>query len=233
MISISKNAATPRRFRSGYTQRMLRSTRHCDRLLTLLDASLRTLLARAPAARPSPAAAEPDAPLSSTQRETSSALMRVNHAGEIGAQALYTGQALLAQSTTTRQHLLEAAAEEHDHLAWCAERLDELGGRRSWLDPVWYLGGLGIGVLAATTGDRVSLGFIVETERQVEAHLDDHLARLPDQDLKSRAVLRQMAADEARHGSAAEHAGGVELPYPVRRLMGLGGEILRRIAFFL
>ena len=199
----------------------------------MLDTTLRTLFAPGPAARPSPAAAEPETPLSREDRDMSSALMRVNHAGEISAQALYTGQALAARSETTRKHLLAAAAEEQDHLAWCAERIDELGGRRSRLDPIWYLGSLGIGVLAAATGDRASFGFIVETERQVEAHLDDHLGRLPQRDLKSRAILRQMAADEARHGSMAEDAGGRQLPEPMRRLMGLGGEMLRRIAFFL
>lgn len=163
----------------------------------------------------------------------SCSLMRVNHAGEISAQALYLGQAVLARSETTRKHLLAAAAEEQDHLAWCAERIDELGGSRSRLDPIWYLGSLGIGMLAAAAGDRVSLGFIVETEKQVEAHLDDHLGRLPEQDVKSRAILRQMAADEARHGSMAEDAGGAQLAQPVHRLMGLGGEMLRQIAFFL
>jgi len=211
---------------------MLRSTRPGDEWISLLDSGLRTVLADVPATRPSPATTEPETELAEAERQTSCALMRVNHAGEISAQALYTGQSLLARSATTRQLLLQAAAEEQDHLAWCAARLDDLGGRRSLLGPFWYLGSLAIGVLVSSSGDRTSLGFVAETEKQVEAHLDDHIARLPARDLKSRAVLTQMAADEAHHGTMAELAGGGQLPSLVRKLMGVGGVILRRIAFF-
>ena len=201
-----------------------------DRLIAALDQGLRALGAPATAARPSPAAtvAEPD--LTSDERRQSAALMRVNHAGEIAAQALYTGQALVARSAETRQLLAAAALEERDHLAWCAERLDELGGRPSLLDPFWYAGSFCIGVMAGLADDARSLGFVQETERQVAAHLNDHLQRLPRQDGRSAAILARMAEDEAHHGTTAGLAGGAELPAPIRRCMAFGGEILRRIA---
>lgn len=156
--------------------------------------------------------------------------MRVNRAGELAAQGLYSGQALTARAPHIRAQLAAAAAEERDHLAWCSERLDELGGRASVLDPLWYLGSVAIGAAAGLAGDRASLGFIAETERQVEAHLNDHRARLPQADLKSAAVLERMTADEVHHGTTARAAGGVDLPLPVRRAMSCGGELLRRIA---
>lgn len=159
--------------------------------------------------------------------------MRVNRAGELAAQGLYSGQALAARAPEVRTQLGAAAAEERDHLAWCDRRLAELGGRASLLDPLWYLGSFGIGVAAGIAGDRVSLGFIAETERQVEAHLADHLGRLPSADRKSAAVLQRMAADEAHHGTTATLAGGVDLPPPIRRCMAGGGELLRRIAYFM
>ena len=157
--------------------------------------------------------------------------MRVNHAGEIAAQALYTGQALLARDDATRNLLETAAREERDHLAWCAERIAELGGRPSALDPLWYAGSFVIGLLAATRSDATSLGFVNETERQVEAHLRDHLQRLTRVGSQEPAILQQMAADEAHHGtigrdSPAAHA----LPEPIRRCMSFGGEVLRRVA---
>lgn len=158
--------------------------------------------------------------------------MRVNRAGEISAQGLYNGQALSAGTEATRAHLEAAAAEEADHLAWCTERLRELGGRPSLLDPLWYAGSLGIGLVAGVAGDGPSLGFVAETERQVEAHLDDHLARLPAEDEKSRAILERMREDEARHGATAEQAGGRELSRPVRGLMALVGGILRKSALY-
>ncbi len=201
-----------------------------DRLVAAADQALRTLAGPAQAARPSPAAGLSDAPLTAEERRTSSALMRVNHAGEIAAQALYSGQSVMARSTNTRDHLLQAAAEEQDHLAWCAERLAELDGRSSLLDPLWYGGSFLLGVLAGSAGDRVSLGFIVETERQVEAHIRDHLLRLPRSDSKSAAILESMATDEAHHGTTARLSGGIELPQPIRSLMALGGEFLRRTA---
>ena len=201
-----------------------------DRLIGALDEGLRAVAAPAAATRPSPAAALPDADLTDEERRASAALMRVNHAGEIAAQALYHGQSLFARDPATRRLLATAAREERDHLAWCAERIDELGGRPSVLDPLWYAGSFLIGVVAAANGDAVSLGFVTETERQVEAHLRDHLQRLPADDRKSAAILTQMAVDEAHHGTTAALAGGTELPEPIRRCMSLGGEILRRVA---
>lgn len=203
-----------------------------DHLIAAIDDGLRTLLVRRTPSRPSPAAQVDESPLSGRERRTSGALMRVNHAGEIAAQALYVGQAVLARTPQTRAHLLAAAHEEHDHLEWCRARLDELGARPSVLAPFWYGGSLGIGLAAAGFGDRVSLGFVAETERQVEAHIDDHLARLPANDTRSRAILAAMAADEAHHGTTARAAGGVALPAPIRLTMSIGGEILRRTAYF-
>jgi 3-demethoxyubiquinol 3-hydroxylase len=156
--------------------------------------------------------------------------MRVNHAGEIAAQALYHGQSLFARSDATRELLANAAKEERDHLAWCAERIGELGGRTSLLTPFWYAGSFGIGVLAGLRADTENLGFVRETERQVETHLRDHLQRLPQRDAKSAAILSRMAEDEVHHGTTAALAGGAELPAVVRGCMRLGGEILRRIA---
>ena len=201
-----------------------------DRLVAAADQALRTLAGRAVASRPSPAEGIPDPLLEAEERRMSGALMRVNHAGEVAAQALYSGQSVMARSARTRDHLLQAAAEEQDHLAWCAQRIIELDGRRSLLDPLWYAGSFVLGVLAGSAGDRVSLGFIAETERQVEAHIQDHLKRLPQADIKSGAVLQKMATDEAHHGTTARLSGGIELPQPVRSLMALGGEFLRRMA---
>jgi 3-demethoxyubiquinol 3-hydroxylase len=201
-----------------------------DRLIATLDEGLRALGGSAVAARPSPADTISDDDLAAAERETSAALLRVNHAGELAAQGLYSGQALLARTSATRDQLRAAAREESDHLAWCAARLDELGGRASVLSPFWYVGSFCIGLLAASVGDEQSLGFVAETEKQVEAHLDDHLSRLPANDHKSRAILERMAADESHHGTMASLAGGTDLPLPVRLCMGLGGEMLRRIA---
>jgi ubiquinone biosynthesis monooxygenase Coq7 len=201
-----------------------------DRLIGALDQGLRALATPAAATRPSPAAGLADSELTAEERRQSVALMRVNHAGEIAAQALYTGQALLARDEATRNLLETAAREERDHLAWCAERIAELGGRPSVLDPLWYAGSFVIGMLAASRSDATSLGFVNETERQVEAHLRDHLQRLPAQDRRSSAILHQMAADEAHHGTTASLAGGIQLPEPIRRCMHFGGEVLRRVA---
>ena len=201
-----------------------------DRLIAALDEGLRALGGAAVAARPSPADAMSDDDLAEGERRTSAALLRVNHAGELAAQGLYSAQALLARSSATRHQLRAAAREENDHLAWCVARLDELGGRASVLSPFWYAGSFCIGLLAASAGDEQSLGFVAETERQVEAHLDDHLRRLPAKDRKSRAILERMAADESHHGTMASLAGGTDLPLPARRCMGVGGELLRRIA---
>ncbi len=212
---------------------MFRSLDRADAFLAALDAGLRSLLTEPEASRPSPAAATGEPPLGREERRQSAALMRVNHAGELSAQALYHGQALAARDAATRHHLFAAADEESDHLAWCGRRIAELGGRRSLLAPFWYAGSLAIGALAGGSGDAASFGFVAETERQVEAHLGDHLERLPAADTKSRAVLEQMVVDERRHGALAESAGGAELPAAQRSLMRLGGEILRRIASIL
>lgn len=204
-----------------------------DGLIAALDEGLRTLHGAVAAARPSPASALAEPRLSAPERRASAALMRVNHAGEIAAQALYVGQAIGARRPETRAHLLDAAREERDHLDWCRTRLDELGARPSLLGPFWYAGSFCIGLAAGALGDAVSLGFVSETERQVEAHLKDHLERLPPRDVKSRAILERMAEDEVHHGTTARLAGGIPLPAPVRSLMSIGGEILRRTAYIL
>ena len=204
-----------------------------DRLICAVDQGLRAVAAPPASTRPSPATAVAEPVLSAEERRESAALMRVNHAGEIAAQALYSGQSLLARSAATRAVLATAAREERDHLAWCAERIEELGGRTSLLTPLWYAGSFGIGLLAGLRPDTESLGFVRETERQVEAHLRDHLQRLPADDRKSAAILSQMAEDEVHHGTTAALAGGAELPATIRGCMKVGGEILRRIALIL
>lgn len=203
-----------------------------DRIISVLDQGLRTVAAPSVPARRSPAAAVDEPRLTPAERRRSEALIRVNHAGEIAAQALYMGQALVARNEPTRQHLLAAADEERDHLAWCADRLSELGGRKSLLAPFWYGGSLCIGVAAGACGDSISLGFVSETESQVEAHIADHLQRLPEADARSRAILERMAEDESHHGTTARLAGGSTLPTPIRKAMSFGGEILRRAAYF-
>lgn len=203
-----------------------------DHLLAAADGSLRTLFAPPRAARPSPAAsAPPGAALSAEDRKLSGALMRVNHVGEVCAQALYTAQALGTADPALRRQLDAAAREETDHLAWTRERLDELGDRVSLLNPLWYAGAFGIGLLAGRLGgERFSLGFVIETERQVEAHLASHMDRLPAGDSASRAIVAQMKEDEARHADAALHAGGSPLPAPVRGLMRLAARVMTTTA---
>ncbi len=203
-----------------------------DRAILGLDGALRTLLPPQGrvAVRPSPAAGLPENPLTLAERRRSAALMRVNHSGEVCAQALYHGQGVTASSPGARAMLGRAAQEETDHLAWCAERVAQLESRTSVLDPVWYLGAFALGVLAGAAGDRWSLGFVVETERQVEAHLDGHLARLPQADVRSRAIVSRMKIDEAHHADAARAGGGLELPAPVRALMALQGRVMTTLA---
>ena len=203
-----------------------------DTLLDAADQALRTVFAKPSANRQNPAAqhaAESDQ--TEQDKVTSAALMRVNHAGEVAAQALYQGQQLFARSPRVRDRLAESASEEQDHLAWCAQRLQELDARPSRLNPLWYLGAYSIGTVAGLAGDRVSLGFVAETEKQVVQHLRDHLARLPESDTRSQAILEQMALDEADHGQAALLEGGLPPPPPVRRLMGLAGQIIRQVAY--
>ena len=171
--------------------------------------------------------------LDERERRHSAGLMRVNHAGEVAAQALYRGQALAARDPAVRAAMEEAAREEADHLAWCRARLEELGAAPSRLDPLWYLGSLAIGAAAGLAGDRWSLGFVVETERQVAGHLGDHLARLPAGDHRSRALLRRMRADEQRHATRAHAAGGAPLPPVVRRAMRAASRIMTRSAYWI
>jgi ubiquinone biosynthesis monooxygenase Coq7 len=159
--------------------------------------------------------------------------MRVNHAGEIAAQGLYLGQALTARTAETREALRKAAAEEGDHLAWCRDRLDELGSRASLLNPIWYAGSVAMGALAGLFGDRASLGFMAETERQVEGHLASHLDRLPPEDARSRAIVEQMQADEVGHGRAAVAAGAATLPEPVPRLMRMASRVMTGTAYWI
>lgn len=182
--------------------------------------------------RPSPASSVEDLPLSDTERRLSEGLMRVNHAGEVSAQALYQGQAITARNTDIATTLQQSAAEEVDHLAWCESRIQELGGRTSYLDPFWYLGSFGLGVLAGFAGDRWSLGFVAETERQVVEHLQGHLQRLPVNDRKSQAILQQMAVDEARHGSIALETGGTELPAAIKTAMRFCSRVMTGTSYW-
>ena len=183
--------------------------------------------------RPSPATDVADTPLDSAERRHSEGLMRVNHAGEVSAQALYQGQALTSHDTRVRQSMQQSAREEVDHLAWCAQRLNELGGHTSYLNPFWYLGSFTIGILAGLTGDKWSLGFVAETERQVVSHLQGHIQELPQQDLKSRAIVKQMMEDETQHGVTAMETGGVELPSVIRKLMKISSQVMTKTAYWI
>jgi ubiquinone biosynthesis monooxygenase Coq7 len=202
-----------------------------DRLLEGLERAMEAVAGSPEAHRRSPGDALPDADLTEAERRHAAGLMRINHVGEVCAQALYVGQAALARNEETRQHLMHAAQEETDHLAWCAERLKQLDSRPSLLNPLWYAGSYAIGVAAAAVGDPVSLGFVVETERQVEAHLADHLERLPVQDARSRAILTQMQTDEIRHAEAAQARGGIDLPWPIPGLMHAASAVMKAVAY--
>ncbi|MBN8924375.1 MAG: demethoxyubiquinone hydroxylase family protein [Rhodanobacter sp. 68-29] len=202
-----------------------------DRLLAGIERALETVAGAPGANRPSPACGVAHAELDEAERRHAAGLMRINHTGEVCAQALYDGQAALARNEANREHLLHAAAEETDHLAWCGERLQELDSRPSLLNPVWYAGSYAIGALAALAGDAVSLGFVVETERQVEAHLAEHLERLPAQDERSRVVLAQMQADEVRHAENAQARGGIDLPFPLPQLMQASSMVMKTVAY--
>ncbi len=202
-----------------------------DRLLAGIERALETVAGAPEAARPSPADAFDEADMDDAERRHAAGLMRINHTGEVCAQALYDGQAALARSEENRVHLQHAADEETDHLAWCADRLKELDSRPSLLNPLWYAGSYVIGAAAALAGDPVSLGFVVETERQVEAHLEEHLDKLPVQDERSRAVLSQMQADEVRHAHEARVRGGIDLPFPLPGLMHLSSMVMKAVAY--
>ena len=203
-----------------------------DRALIEIERALSTAFGAKPEARRlSPAAAIAEAELNDAQRRHAAGLMRVNHTGEVCAQALYSGQAAVARDPATRAQLLQAAAEETDHLAWCGQRLDALSSRPSLFNAVWYAGSFGIGAIAALISDKVSLGFVVETERQVEAHLGEHLEKLPAADAASRAVVAQMQADEARHGKNAQAMGAIDLPPPIPGLMRLAAAVMKAVAY--
>lgn len=198
-----------------------------DRALSLAGRALATLASAVPTTRPNPAAGIEDAcDLDASERTLSAGCMRVNHVGEICAQALYEGQALTARDPVLREQFLKAAAEETDHLVWTRERLEELGARPSLLNPLWYSGAFALGALAGRMGDRISLGFMAETERQVERHLEGHLERLPENDRRSRAIVRAMKDDEAAHADTATRLGGVDLPTPVRGLMRAAARVM-------
>ena len=197
-----------------------------DTILLRIDKVLKSAVGPHCATRPSPATNLPETVTDPAQRKKIAGLMRVNHAGEICAQALYHGQAATAKKATVSTALSEAASEEVDHLAWCAQRLDELGARPSLLDPVWYLGSFAIGALAGLSGDRRSLGFVAETERQVVAHLQSHTAQVEANDLRTQAILEQMISDEARHGGAALQQGGELPPAPIKFAMKLIAKLM-------
>lgn len=201
-----------------------------DELVNQLDQGLRTVFGRPPRQRAAPQPAVTEDELSDSERDLAAGLMRVNHTGEICAQALYQGQALTARSTRVRQTMSDASAEENDHLAWCEERIEELGSHKSLLNPLWYGGSFVIGALAGLAGDRISLGFLAETERQVVRHLESHLDRLPVNDAKSRAIVAQMRDDEAGHATTAVKAGAVELPEFVKKSMGVVSKVMTTTA---
>lgn len=204
-----------------------------DRLITEFDQGLRTLFGQPRSTRPHPGTKLPEAALNETEKKRAAALMRVNHSGEICAQALYQGQAFTARNPLVQQTLKRAAQEETEHLAWTAHRVHELGGHLSALNPFWYAGSLAIGAVAGLLGDRWNLGFLAETERQVGQHLQSHLDKLPPQDAKSRAIVEQMYSDEVGHADMANSLGGTELPQPVQLAMKLNSKVMTGTSYWL
>lgn len=204
-----------------------------DELIAAIDRSLRVMTGVSVAHRPNPAAKVAEQVLSEPDRRHSAGLMRVNHVGEVCAQALYEAQARFARNPATQVQLRHAGEEELDHLAWTATRLTELGSRPSLLNPLWYAGSFALGAIAARMGDAQSLGFVVETERQVEAHLNSHLSELPAADLRSRAIVAQMRDDEAAHGASAQAMGAADLPMPVRTAMRGMAKIMTGTAYYI
>ncbi len=202
-----------------------------DQFLIEAQRALETVFGDPAAQRPNPAADTPEVELDAGERRHAAGLMRINHVGEVCAQGLYFGQAAVARDDATRAHLLEAAQEETDHLAWCADRLRELDSRPSLFNPLWYAGSYALGALAGLRGDGWSLGFVVETEHQVEAHLDEHLETLPEADLRSREILKVMKDDEARHARHAEQAGARVLPPPIPGLMAAASRFMKTVAY--
>ena len=202
-----------------------------DQLILAFDRALRTVAGAPRSTRPSPAERVPEAGLAQAERAHAAALMRVNHVGEVCAQALYQGQAVSARDATARQELERAAREEEDHLAWSAARIHELGGRPSLLNPLWYAGSLAMGIAAGALGDKWNLAFLAETERQVEEHLSGHLDTLPAADRRTRAVVEAMRADEARHRDTALALGAAEFPQPVKTAMRLAARVMTTVAY--
>lgn len=201
-----------------------------DAAIIAFDRGLKTVFGRPQETRPVPGGALPDAPMSADERRLSAALMRVNHCGEVCAQALYQGQALASKNAHIKETLSQAAKEEEDHLAWCEHRIAELGGRTSFLNPLWFTGSLAIGYAAGKLGDDWNLGFLKETEKQVERHLHGHLERLSPQDEKTRAIVEQMKIDEAQHAHTAETLGARELPAPVKLAMKLSAKVMTTLS---
>lgn len=202
-----------------------------DNLIIQFDKALRTVFAQAHSRRPYPDVNVPEAELSEAEKRHAAGLMRVNHSGEVCAQALYQGQALTARDPEVQQALQEASDEETEHLAWCERRLEELGSHKSLLNPFWYAGSFTLGAIAGALGDKWNLGFLAETERQVEGHLNGHLEKLPEQDAKSRAIVEQMKADEVKHAETAIAHGGAPLPLPVKLAMQATSKILTHTAY--
>jgi ubiquinone biosynthesis monooxygenase Coq7 len=203
-----------------------------DRFILHTDQALRTVFSEPTGSgRDNPGETAGESELTPQDKAQSLCLMRVNHAGEVCAQALYQGQALTARNRETRAQMQQAAVEENDHLAWCRQRIHQLGGHTSLLNPLWYAGSLAIGATSGLLGDKWSLGFLVETEQQVVRHLEGHLQRLPEADHKSQAILKQMKTDEARHRDTAKDAGGVPLPDPVKKLMTLASRVMTTTAY--
>ena len=202
-----------------------------DTALRTLDTALRTLFATPHAAKPCPTLPEQATELSPAEKAHAGALMRINHVGEVCAQALYTAQAATTRNEALRAHFTQASKEEGDHLAWTAGRLEELGARPSLMNPLWYAGAFAMGLVAGRLGDKISLGFVVETEKQVEAHLQSHLKLLPEGDYASRAIVAQMRDDEAQHGQQARDMGALELPEPVQDLMRAAAKVMTTVAY--
>ena len=204
-----------------------------DNLLIGVDTTLRTLFGQPKVtARANPADAIDETEMTDKERDHTARLMRINHTGEVCAQALYQGQALTARLPEVRDKMALAAAEENDHLDWCESRLKQLDSHTSYLNPLWYAGSFAIGAAAGLAGDKWSLGFVGETERQVEGHLDGHLAQIPASDQKTRAILEQMKIDEIQHGETAMNAGGVELPWPVQKAMKMSSKVMTGMVYY-
>jgi len=203
-----------------------------DQFITTFDTALRSVFTEAKATRAHPDAAIEEASISDAQKQKTVALMRINHVGEICAQALYSGQAFTSRNPEIVEALKQAASEETDHLAWCESRIKDLGGRKSLLNPVWYMGSFTIGAVAGAIGDKWNLGFLAETEQQVSAHLSSHLEQLPAEDNKTRAILQQMHTDEMAHAQEAVNLGGTELPTPIKAAMKVSSKIMTKTAYY-